>query len=47
MTYLKDPTVFDVSEGSVGLFTKPGLGIEINEELVRQIDKENNGFHWR
>jgi galactonate dehydratase len=47
MTYLKSADVFDVKDGSIGLLTAPGLGIEINEELVRQIDKENAGYHWR
>lgn len=47
LTYLKTPDVFAVSDGSIGLLTKPGLGIEINEELVRKADKENAGFHWR
>ena len=47
MTYLKNPEIFDVKNGSIGLLTGPGLGVEINEELVRRIDKENNGYHWR
>ena len=47
MTYMKNPEVFAVKDGSIGLLTGPGLGIEINEELVRRIDKENAGFHWR
>ena len=47
LTYLVNQNVFDVQNGSIGLLTGPGLGVEINEELVRKIDKENAGFHWR
>jgi galactonate dehydratase len=47
MTYMLNPDVFAVKDGSIGLLTAPGLGVEINEELVRKIDKENAGFHWR
>ena len=34
-TYLADPSVFAITEGSVSLLTGPGLGIEINEALIR------------
>ncbi len=34
--YLKDPSVFDYQEGFVRIPEGPGLGIEINEERVRQ-----------
>ncbi|KAM0749383.1 putative mandelate racemase/muconate lactonizing enzyme [Meredithblackwellia eburnea MCA 4105] len=47
MTYLKDPSVFDIKDGSIGLLTAPGLGIEINEELVRKVHAENALTHWR
>ena len=33
---MKDPTVFNVRAGSIALLTAPGLGIEIDEELVRK-----------
>ena len=34
LDYLKDPKVFDYSDGVVKMPTGPGLGIEVNEELV-------------
>ncbi|TCD66926.1 hypothetical protein EIP91_000765 [Steccherinum ochraceum] len=34
-TYLKDASVFAIHDGYVAALTGPGLGIEINEELVR------------
>lgn len=36
-TYLKDASVFDLDEGCVKAPTGPGLGIEIDEEMVRKI----------
>lgn len=35
LDYLKDPSVFLYHQGYVNLLTKPGLGIEIDEEKVR------------
>ncbi|GME61345.1 Mandelate racemase muconate lactonizing enzyme family protein [Neofusicoccum parvum] len=40
LTYLKDPSVFDIEEGFVKAPTGIGLGIEIDEEMVRNIAKE-------
>jgi len=34
-TYMKNEHVFAIHDGAVNLLTGPGLGIEINEELVR------------
>ncbi|KAJ5669915.1 uncharacterized protein N7477_005278 [Penicillium maclennaniae] len=39
-SYLVDKTVFDITEGFVAAPSKPGLGIDIDEELVRRISKE-------
>ncbi|KAJ5123772.1 hypothetical protein N7448_009869 [Penicillium atrosanguineum] len=39
-SYLVDKTVFDITDGFVAAPSKPGLGIEIDEELVRRISKE-------
>ncbi|KAJ5083857.1 hypothetical protein NUU61_008436 [Penicillium alfredii] len=39
-SYLVDKTVFDIAEGYVAAPTKPGLGIEMDEELVRRISRE-------
>jgi galactonate dehydratase len=35
LTYLKDPSVFDVASGMVEALAGPGLGIEIDEDKVR------------
>lgn len=39
-SYLVDKSVFEIQEGFVVAPTKPGLGIEIDEELVRRISQE-------
>lgn len=44
-SYLKDSSVFDVKDGHVQAFTQPGLGININEELVREVAK--TAVPWR
>jgi len=36
LTYMKNPEIFDVADGMVKAPTGPGLGVEINEELVRE-----------
>lgn len=35
--YVTDPSVFDVKDGYVGALTKPGLGIDIDEDEVRSV----------
>ncbi|EEQ83735.2 galactonate dehydratase [Blastomyces dermatitidis ER-3] len=35
--YVTDPSVFDVKDGYVDALTKPGLGIDIDEEEVRRV----------
>ncbi|CAI7647289.1 unnamed protein product [Penicillium pancosmium] len=39
-SYLIDKTVFDIKEGYVDALQKPGIGIDIDEDLVRRISKE-------
>ncbi|KAK0344829.1 hypothetical protein LTR91_009156 [Friedmanniomyces endolithicus] len=36
-SYITNPEVFDVKDGFVEKLTGPGLGVEINEELVRKV----------
>lgn len=36
-SYVKDASIFDVKDGYVDALTKPGLGIEVNEEMVRRV----------
>lgn len=35
-TYMKNPEVFKVNNGSIDLLTQPGLGIELDEELIKR-----------
>ena len=39
-TYLKDKSVLDITDGSVGVPQGPGLGVEIDEALVRDLARE-------
>ncbi|ESP87083.1 galactonate dehydratase [Candidatus Halobonum tyrrellensis] len=48
--YLDDPTVFDYEDGYVSVPDAPGLGIEINEEYVREQAEKTVNWHnpvWR
>jgi galactonate dehydratase len=45
LDYLKDPAVFAYEEGYVAVPVGPGLGIEIDEEKVREAAK--TGHDWR
>ncbi|KAJ9125497.1 hypothetical protein QFC22_000458 [Naganishia vaughanmartiniae] len=46
-TYLKNPEVFAVKNGAVELLTGVGLGIEMDEDLIRKNAEENKDFSWR
>lgn len=43
-SYVTNPEVFDVKDGYVEALMKPGLGINVNEELVREVSK--NAVPW-
>jgi galactonate dehydratase len=45
LDYVVDPSVFDYRDGFVSRLTKPGLGVEIDEEKVRAASK--SGHRWR
>jgi len=45
LTYLKRPEVFDVAQGCVAALEEPGLGVEIDEDRVR--DAAARPFTWR
>ncbi|MBD0737849.1 galactonate dehydratase [Streptomyces sp. CBMA29] len=45
LAYLRDPSVFDMSAGHIDLLTGPGLGIEIDEDAVREAAA--TGHRWR
>jgi galactonate dehydratase len=49
-SYVKDPSVWNVSKGYINILKGPGLGIEIDEEMVRKLSVdakvwETPGFH--
>lgn len=45
LDYLVDPTVFEYKSGAVSIPEGPGLGIEINEDRVKEASKE--GHSWK
>ena len=45
LDYLADRTVFNYKDGSVYRSDAPGLGIEINEDVVREADAK--GHEWK
>lgn len=45
LTYMQDPELFAVADGAVAALEGPGLGIELNEDLVRETAKRP--FTWR
>jgi galactonate dehydratase len=44
-SYVKDSDLFTVRDGFIDAFTGPGLGIEINEGLVREVSRTS--IPWR
>jgi galactonate dehydratase len=47
LTYLKNPEVFDIEAGYVKALDGPGLGIEIDEEMVKKIAKETEPWQCK
>lgn len=45
LDYVVDPSVFDYTDGYVTIPTGPGLGIEVNEDYVRE--RAEVGHRWR
>ena len=45
LDYLVDPSVFEYNDGFVAIPQRPGLGIEVNEEMVVRMAK--TGHSWR
>ena len=45
LDYLSDPSIFNYQDGYVPLLKAPGLGIEINEQKVREMAKI--GHNWK
>ena len=44
LDYVLNPEIFDIKDGYIDLFQKPGLGVEINEEKLREGQKI--GHNW-
>lgn len=40
LSYVKDPSIWDVKDGYVQMMKGPGLGIELDEELIRKASKD-------
>ena len=50
LDYLKDPSVFDTKDGYISRLEQPGLGIEIDEEKVREASSKDHDWKnpiWR
>jgi len=50
LDYLKDPKVFAYKDGFVALPDGPGLGVEVDEEKVREAAAKGHNWHnpvWR
>lgn len=45
LTYLEDKSVFDLTDGFVPVPTGPGLGVNLNEALIRELARDFKG--WR
>jgi hypothetical protein len=46
-TYLKDQSIFAIKDGHVGAPTGPGLGIDIDEDMVRKIAAETEPWQCK
>ena len=44
LDYVLNPEIFDIKDGYIELFQKPGLGVEMNEEKLREGQKI--GHNW-
>ena len=45
LDYIKNPEVFDYADGHVKIPQGPGLGVEVNEEFVKE--QAAIGHRWR
>lgn len=44
LDYLSNPEDFEIKEGYIDLLKKPGLGVEINEALVKELSKQEHDW---
>ena len=50
LNYIRNPEAFTYRDGMCDLLTRPGLGIDVNEEYVREMAKTGHDWHnpvWR
>ncbi|MFO7848230.1 MAG: enolase C-terminal domain-like protein, partial [Balneolaceae bacterium] len=50
LDYMKNPEIFEVTDGTIKRPAGPGLGIEIDEEKVKEAAKDGHDWHnpvWR
>ena len=50
LNYIRNPEVFAYKDGMCELLTRPGLGIDVNEEYVREMAVRGHDWHnpvWR
>ena len=43
LNYISNPEVFTYQNGMCNLLTKPGLGVDVNEEYVRKMAEVGKG----
>lgn len=41
LSYIKNPEIWDVDNGYIKLMTGPGLGIDVDEDKIRQLSKDS------
>ncbi len=44
LDFVKNKEIFEYKDGYVDIPTKPGLGIELDEEMIKRISEE--GLYW-
>ncbi len=50
LDYLSNPELLNIKDGYIALFQKPGLGVEINEDKLKEAQKIGHDWHnpiWR
>ncbi|KAK9357232.1 enolase C-terminal domain-like protein [Lipomyces starkeyi] len=46
-SYVRNRSVFEVKNGFIETLRGPGLGVDVNEDLVRKASTETKDFSWR
>jgi galactonate dehydratase len=49
LDYLRDKSIFEYEDGFIGVTARPGLGADINEEVVAEAaaEAERKGVNWK